>query len=257
MIDKDFTFVLGARDPEMREIAKVLKEDNRALVHAARAALPVSARSAYEADGVVHLTRSGRGTPAMLLPDAPAVFVECTLHHNPGDPGYAMPPERYLEGASIGQTLRLLEREPSATQRLLAAADHCLTAAYQGACPGVDPKELLFLRASWRARMTGRSLSDVVDGIVHAAKQVRRRYDSEFRESVFLDPTEIPPDLAEGGAYAGRAIRYCELFPNGELKEMLKGASPEHIERFMDAHRARGREVYGNPHRGYAGAYLP
>ena len=37
---------------------------------------------------------------------------------------------------------------------------------------------------------------------------------------------------------------------------MLNGASPEHSERFRAAHRARGREVYGNPHRGYAGAYL-
>jgi hypothetical protein len=43
-----------------------------------------------------------------------------------------MPPERYLEGSSLGQVLRLVEREPSETQRLLAAADHCLTAAYQG-----------------------------------------------------------------------------------------------------------------------------
>jgi hypothetical protein len=37
---------------------------------------------------------------------------------------------------------------------------------------------------------------------------------------------------------------------------MLKGASPAHVERFMAAHRAHGREVYGNPYRGYAGAYL-
>jgi hypothetical protein len=268
MVDKGFTFVLGARDPEMREIAKVLGEENRPFVHAASAGAPVSARTAYEADGVVRLSRSGRGMPALLVPQAPAVFVECTLrghtpvlrvdHHNPGDPGYAMPAERYLEGASIGQTLHLLEREPSATQRLLAAADHCLTAAYQGACPGIDPKELLFLRASWRARVTGRSLTDVVDGILHAAKQVRRRYDPELGESLFLDPTEIPPDLAEGGAYAGRALRYRELFfPGGELKEMLKGACPLHIERFLAGHRGEGREVYGNPYRGYAGAYLP
>src|SRR5690606_15369025 len=131
-------------------------------------------------------------------------------HHNPGDPGYEMPPERYLEGASLGQTLGLLEVEPTPTQRLLAAADHCLTAAYQERCPGVDPRELLFLRASWRARVTGRTFGDVTEGILAAAKEARRRYDSEYRESVFLDPS----------------------------------------------HRAGGRTVYGNPHRGYAGAYL-
>jgi hypothetical protein len=266
MVDKEFTFVLGAQDPEMREIAKVLKKENRAFLHAAKDRLPVSARTAYDANAVVKLSRSGRGMGALLLPQAPAVFVECTLrghapmlrvdHHNPGDPGYAKPPEEYLQGSSIGQTLELLELEPTPTQRLIAAADHCLTAAYQGACPGVDPSELLFLRASWRAKMSGRSLTDVIDGILHAAKQVRRYYDSEYGESLFLDPTEAPLDLPEGGAYAGHPVRYRALFPGGELKEMLKGASAEHIERFMAMHRAQGREVYGNPHRGYAGAYL-
>lgn len=266
MVDKEAVFVLGAVDPEMREIARVLKKDARIVLHAASGGLPVTTRNAYDADGVVRLSRQGRGMEALLPPLAPAVFVECTVrghqpilridHHNPGDPGYAQPPERYLEGASIGQTLRLLELDPTDTQRLIAAADHCLTAAYQGMCPGVDPHELLFLRASWRARMSGRSLADVVDGILGAARLVRRRYDSEYGESLFLDPTEQPPDLPEGAAYTGCPVRYRAFFPNGDLKEMLKGAGPDHIERFMAMHRDAGREVYGNPHRGYAGAYL-
>lgn len=74
--------------------------------------------------------------------------------------------------------------------------------------------------------------------------------------SVPIFPSELPPDLAEGAAYAGRAVRYREWYPGGALKEMLKGASPPHIERFMAMHRGEGREVYGNPYRGYAGAYL-
>jgi hypothetical protein len=266
VIDKEALFVLGAQDPEMREIAKVLEKVSRTFVHAAREGIPVRPRTAYDANGVVTLSRRGRGSEALLHPQAPAVFVECTVrghepvlrvdHHNPGDPGYDKTPERYLEGASIGQTLLLLEMEPTETQKLLAAADHCLTAAYQGMCPGVDPNELLFLRASWRAKVSGRGLADVIEGVMRAAKQVRRHYDSEFGESEFLDPTEVPLDLAEGAAYAGHPIRYRELFPGGDLKEMLKGASPEHIERFMALHRREGREVYGNPYRGYAGAYI-
>lgn len=210
MIDKQSIFVLGAQDPEMREIANVLRKSARRFVNASKRRLPVNTRNAYDADGVVKISRSGRAMEALLPPQQPAVFVECTVrarepvlridHHHPGDPGYAMPPQRYMEGASIGQTLELLEMQPTPTHRLLAAADHCLTAAYQYQCPGVDPKELLFLRASWRARMSGRSLMDVVDGILHAAKQVRRCYDCEYEESLFLDPTEAPPDLAEGAA---------------------------------------------------------
>ena len=266
MIDKEAIFVLGALDPEMREIARVLKKSARRHHHAAKDSQPVTTRNAYDADSVVNLARGGHFNEALLLAHAPTAFVECTLrgrdplvrvdHHHPGDPGYDKPPERYLEGSSLGQALRLLEIEPSETQRLLAAADHCLTAAYRGLCPGIDPAELLFMRASWRARATGRTLSDVVEGILHAAKQVQRYYDSEYGESVFLDPAVLPADLAEAAAYIGHPIRYREFFRNGDLKEMLKGASPEHIERFMAMHREQGREVYGNPHRGYAGAYL-
>ncbi|HEX7690385.1 MAG TPA: hypothetical protein VF453_21945, partial [Burkholderiaceae bacterium] len=203
--------------------------------------------------------------PAVLPPRAPAVYVECDLpgrspvarvdHHHPGDAGYEMPPGRYLEGSSLGQVLRLLEREPSPTQRLLAAGDHCLTAAYQGACPGVDPGDLLFLRAAWQAKVGGRTLSDVVTGITEAAARVRGRHDCATGEARFLDPTRLPSDLPEGAAYAGLPVRYRMLLPEGVLKEMLKGGTPAAVETFIAEHEAAGRPAYGNPYRGYAGAY--
>jgi hypothetical protein len=267
VIDKEASFVLGAQDPEMREIERVLADAGVAFVHAARGRRRCTPKTAYEADGVVRVGPDNVPRPAMLVPKAPAVFVECRLagfepvarvdHHHPGDPGYTAPPEEFLRGSSLGQVLMLLEREPTDTQRLLAASDHCLTAAYQGRCPGVDPGELLFLRASWRALMSGRTLSDVVDGILDAAKRVREHHDSEFGESRFLDPTEMPLDLAEGAAYAGLPVRYRELLPEGVLKEMFKGGTPERVEAFMAEHRDAGRPVYGNPYRGYAGAYWP
>lgn len=265
MIDKQCLFVLGAQDPEMREIERALRRAERLFLHAAKDGERVTPRTAYIADGVVRVSRGGRPMAAVLPPQAPAVFIECSIrghepvlrvdHHHPGDPGYAMEPEDYFQGSSLGQVLNLLEMEPSETQCLLAAGDHCLTAAYQSGCPGVDPYELLFLRASWQAKMSGRSLPDVMEGVFHAAKQVCKHYDSQLGEAIFPDPTAVPPDLAEGAAYAGKAIRYRQLLPDGVLKEMLKGAGPAHIERFMEGHRAAGRHVYGNPHRGYAGAY--
>jgi hypothetical protein len=120
----------------------------------------------------------------------------------------------------------------------------------------VDPGELLFLRASWQAKMSGRSLSDVVEGILDAAKRVKRHWDSELGESRFFDPNQIPRDLPEGAAYAGMPVRYRALLPDGVLKEMIKGAAPGHIERFMGEHEAAGRHTYGNPYRGYAGSYF-
>lgn len=266
MIDKECTFVLGAQDPEMREIERVVAGDGHPFVHAAKRRRRCNAKTAYEADSVVRVGPDLVPRPAVLSPKAPAVFVECRLlghepvarvdHHHPGDPGYELSPEHYLRGSSLGQVLLLLEREATATQRLLAAGDHCLTAAYQGACPGVDPGELLFLRAAWRAKVSGRTLSDVVDGILDAAQRVVRHHDSEFGESRFFDPTDLPRDLAEGAAYAGLPVRYRELLPEGVLKEMFKGGTPEAVQAFMDEHRAAGRPVYGNPWRGYAGTYF-
>jgi len=267
MIDKDWTFVLGAQDPEMREIERVVADDGHTAVHAAKNRRRCNPKTAYEADSVVRVGPDMIPRPAVLPPKAPAVFVECTLrghepvarvdHHHPGDPGYEIGPQDYLRGSSLGQVLELLEREATDTQRLLAASDHCLTAAYQGACPGVDPGELLFLRASWRAKVSGRTLSDVIDGILDAARRVTQHHDSEFGESRFFDPTELPLDLAEGAAYAGLPVRYRELLPEGVLKEMFKGGTPEAVQAFMDEHLAAGRPVYGNPYRGYAGTYWP
>jgi len=267
MIDKDWTVVLGAQDPEMREIERVVIDAGLTRQHAARDGRRCTPMTAYAADGVVELGPDGIARARVLPPKAPAVFVECTVlgrepavrvdHHHPGDPGFDASPEEYLRGSSLGQVLTLLEREPTETQRLLAASDHCLTAAYQGRCPGVDPDELLFLRASWQAKITGRTLSDVIEGILDAARRVKRHHDSEFAESRFLDPTQIPRDLPEGSAYAGMPVRYRALLPDGVLKEMFKGGTAQAVEAFMAEHQAAGRSVYGNPHRGYAGAYWP
>lgn len=104
---------------------------------------------------------------------------------------------------------------------------------------------------------SGRTLSDVVGGILDAADRVRANYVSEFGEARFLDPTDVPRDLPEGAAYAGIPVRYRSLLPEGGIKEMFRAAPPLPSQRFMEEHRAAGRPVYGNPYRGYAGTYWP
>ena len=265
MIKEKLLFVLGAQDPEMREIEKVLGTLQIPFVHAAKDNLRCSANLAYSANSVVKVT-AAKSQVVILDPTKELVFVETTLsrgncvkqidHHNPGDSGYAKSPSQYLEGSSLGQTLSFFGIEPTETQKLLAAADHCLTAAYQGQCPGVDPGELLFMRAAWHSLMSQTTLSNVIDTILTAAKHITKHYNPDTNESVFKDPTRVPHYLAEGAAYTGKPVRYRSLMPNGSLKEMLKGAVPSQIERFMQEHTTQGHQVYGNPHRGYAGAYL-
>ncbi|NEX64610.1 TetR family transcriptional regulator [Noviherbaspirillum galbum] len=263
--DPHTLFILGALDPEMREIARVLGVHRYAVAWAATGGQKCNSSSAYDADSALQMVQ-GRWRNQLILPRQPVVFVECAVarhapvlridHHHPGDAGFDCRPHDFLRGSSLGQLLHLLGLEPDDTQRLLAAADHCLTSAYQGECPGVDPDELLFLRASWQAKMSSRPFGVVVSSILDAARLVRERYDALEGAALFLDPTLMVPDLPEGAARAGRPVRYRSMEPGGQVKEMLKGASAEMISSFMESHHALGRRVYGNPYRGYAGAYL-
>lgn len=262
----DMFFVLGAQDGEMREIEKILKTHGIAHAHAAKSGARCDSSQAYGADGVVKIGSNGAARQAVLAPYLSTAYVECSVslrgpelridHHNPGDPGYEAEPADFMAGSSLGQTLALLGLAPTPDQRLLAAADHCLSAAYRGECPGVDPGELLFMRAAWQALMTQRSLTQTMASILNASKQARNRFDTRLGASVFHDPTRMPRDLPEGAAYAGLPVIYRSLMPGGALKEMIKGAGQTEIQAFMSRHEGLGRRVYGNPYRGYAGAYI-
>jgi hypothetical protein len=72
MVDKDWTFVLGAQDPEMREIERTLDDAGIAFVHAARGRRRCSAQNAYDADGVVRVGRDAVPRPALLVPQEPS-----------------------------------------------------------------------------------------------------------------------------------------------------------------------------------------
>lgn len=250
----------------MREIEKVLAAVGAPFCHAAVSQQRCHSGSAYSADSVVCVGRNAHHREFLLRPTEDVAFVECGLagfepvlcidHHNPGDAGFDKGPADYLQGSSLAQVLNHYGLEPTETQRLLCAADHCLTAAYQGECPGVDPDELLFMRASWQALMTYRSMGDTLTSILAAAKAVNQHYDPAAGMSIFLDPTRTPADLPEGAARAGKAVRYRSLSLDGVLKEMVKGGTPAQLAAFIAEHEALGRRTYGNPYRGYAGAYL-
>ncbi len=101
-------WVLGARDPEMQFIARLLErvgEHTNWLGAAGKRCYP---GNAY------------RGDPPAALADTAIVRVECDWagssaafvvdHHHPGDPGFGVAPARYMHGASLGQIIGLLGR---------------------------------------------------------------------------------------------------------------------------------------------------
>ncbi len=216
-------------------------------------------------------------------------------HHRQGDAGYGMPPSRYLDGSSLGQLARFLAREgllpvagwrrvrnptgsphpgepgdvhygrgvyirvPGGTDTLCwarvpdevlhaAAADHCLHAAYRGECHYVSPESLMRWRVEQRARHQGRTVKSVMDDIEAARAWLRSQTDAIPHAS------ESIPELPEAAAREGKAFT-ASMISGGRKKTVLQGADEPTIRQWMERHRADGREVYGDPVRGFAGFY--
>lgn len=233
-------------------------------------------------------------------------------HHRQGDRGHGKPPDEFLEASSLGQVvlrlhgLRLLPW-PIASQGILgagvptdrfveaggwmltdglneyqippelvvvAAADHCLAAAYAGRCPGVDRKLLEAVRvqqlcapAPGRGRRTEEEVRDSLD----LAGRVLADYDlpsvmiggKVVRDLRGLTP---PVDLPEAACMDGLAYLATPPSREGERRKVVlggcgagtvPGTSP--VEAFLGGWAtSQGLcNPYGDPARGFAGAYLP
>jgi len=118
-------FVLGAPDPEMDRIEKLLDECGITHTFATIGGVRVHPGNAYKADGIAcgetsacqiilvegAFDRALCGGCFTLLTDGtfPLGSVSTSIdHHRPGDPGYGVPPERFLRGSSIGQVVAFL-----------------------------------------------------------------------------------------------------------------------------------------------------
>ena len=108
-------------------------------------------------------------------------------HHRPEDVGYGLPPEQYWSASSLGQVINTLRCPPRGLQivsknnldvnvviqpRLwllehIAAADHCLRAAYKGQCPGILPVSLRM----WRLMSSSKQQNLSIDYCIHHQRQ--------------------------------------------------------------------------------------
>jgi hypothetical protein len=304
-------WVLGASDPEMEAIERLLAQAGQKVAYATVAGERASPDSAYQADG----TTSGH-------PEEPVLFVECSVrgikpwlvvdHHRPGDPGYRVPPEEFLPGSSIGQVISVLAYHdslpldgadaawaspypvspslfPAGTIRysptggwlvsarpsrynpvswhrvsqevlFVAAADHCLAAAYQGRCPGVDPDELMRWRAETRARYQGRPVQAVLEDIARAREALAQapRVLIGGVPVADLRGQEIP-ELPEAAAREGIPfLATPRARPGTRRKVVLQCAPPEVLAAWPEWAARNGiTGLYGgDPERGFAGGYL-
>lgn len=265
-------FILGAPDPEMEEIERVVRAQNfevrYALCHqicdvpseegAAKRSIQrltrVRAEHAYNADAVSGPIPKG----------STIIFVECEVlglqadvlidHHREGDPGYKQPPQNYLAASSLGQTLNYLGLEATEEQRIIAAADHCPTQAYLGLCPGVETEALKAWRTASRAARRGVTPSEM-DAAIERAKSVLQQAERLQVGNAFLPwVRDRKGEICEASARFNIPFLYAESLDDGRTKMGIMGAAPDTISTWMQ--ECGLENVYGDPVRGYAGGYL-
>lgn len=252
-------WILGAADPEMELIEELLRNRGEMLVYASVAGRRVHPGNAYKADPV--------GIPAGCRP----ILVECggdwdrgldrVDHHRPGDPGYGRDPEEFWPASSLGQIWAILGGgEPPREHLLAAAADHCLAAAYQGRCPGIAPDELMVWRVQTRARFQKRDPNEILASVEQARRALRAAPSVELAPGIAVRDLrgELIPELPEAAAREGLAFLSEVRDPDGAIKVVCQAGTPDQIQAFLDWARHQGLTgIYGDPARGFAGAYLP
>jgi len=135
---------------------------------------------------------------------------------------------------------------------IVAAADHCLAAAYRGECPGVKPEQLARWREQTRAKFQGRSVADVRRDVDLARAAILES--SRDREYADLRDRDIP-ELPEAAVREGIAF-LASVKERGRSKVVLQAASPDLVRRFLAGELVPGlTDLYGDPARGFAGGY--
>ena len=260
------TWVLGASDPEMDAIKRLLAWRAHVVATAAdgRRVRPETAYAATVPDmakGTVWIECRRDRWLASEMRARGATLID---HHAPGDPGYGRPPADYMEASSLGQVLVMLRVEPTAEHRIIAAADHCLGAAYAGRCPGVSPGTLLDWRMSSRAEHQRRPVKVVIADVRAAIRRLRVCPSIVLGGVLVRDlrPGTLP-ELPDVCGYAGVAAVYEMPMPDGRMKVGIIGAGigtasgPAPVEAWLrgEGPAAGLTGLYGDPARGYAGGY--
>ncbi len=131
-MNKSRLWVLGASDPEMTAIERLLTETGERIAYAAGSdGKRVHPGNAYAAIGRVGHDLKSVPMDSTLTVTTEHIYVECSVlgnpnrnewtyltglrgrridHHRCGDPGYGRPPEEFLDASSIGQVISELGR---------------------------------------------------------------------------------------------------------------------------------------------------
>lgn len=156
----------------------------------------------------------------------------------------------------------LLGVELTTEQRVIAAADHNLTAAYAGQVPGVTREAVLELRSKELCGRYRMSPEKVAAGIRATATEMAEAPKVELGGVNVADlrSLELRPFATEAATMGGQAaLAFADS--RDATKLQLVGASAPAIEAFLGQEGWAAKNgltnVYGVPTRGFAGGNVP
>ncbi len=142
-----------------------------------------------------------------------------------------------------------------------AAADHCLGAAYQGRCPGVDPGALMAWCAASRAAFQGRGVEEILADVEATTKALREAPILSLWGERIRDMRREPPypELPEAATRLGVPYISGPLVDRDGRRKITVSGGETVIRAFLETWApAQGLvSLYGDPARGFAGGYLP
>ena len=261
--------ILGASDPEMAAIAKMLTVAEIPFMYGTYNYKRANSSSAYDLDCPNQFLYENECEEVWMIEcDAQEIFLEeeCVImidHHKEGDAGYGKPPEMYWSGSSIGQVWERLSailpiekleeiHKECWDREVVAAADHCLLAAYAGLCPGISSTEIRMWRAISKSTFIGCSVQSIFSAQDMAVSIIGSMPVIDIAGKKVVDATGYDGIIPELPDACGIARISC-LSKVGK-KLGIFSLHPEVIEAWMEGEKAAGRIVWGAPARGYAGS---
>ncbi len=254
MEKKEYFFILGASDPEMVAIEDVLKMYDMPYGYAMYGERRARQSEEYIAD---RYSCPVHGTSCRAK-----VFVECQInknhrpikpkifigHHRLGDPGFGWAPEHAWEASSLGQVFALLGADPDKMTvivegrqwdpRVIAAADHCLSAACHGDVPGVTPHNVCEFRdwiMSHQMYINTHAYVSMVAGTMGIIQECDYYPGTKIRDMRnWCRDHGYPKDIEEAVKRMGEPVLLDNLVEGYGWVTILIGASEEQIQWFRD-----------------------
>jgi hypothetical protein len=279
-MSSDYHYVLGAEDAEMICIERALRTLGLPFVYAAENGVRVTQDNAYSANGFIAAPGIDYFNPVAAT--GQKVSIECTVtvdpvytpdtevdHHYPGDVGYGGVAADFFESSSVGQvynqlvdpgegfTVPQVDAAFGSDIEFIAAADHCLAAAYQEDCPDITFAGMLDYRARVEAIAAKKDVKVIKERFMDDAAIIRSLPETTVGALTYRIATDRPVVYhTEAAAMVNTVVEFETKEPKDRTRVSLVGiTNPTTISPWITAKLDTLHSIVSEQYRGYAYGY--